>query len=96
MDTTNTNRQEPLSCRVLRCSRQDEMYLYLRADLDEAELPEALRQRLGRLSLAMELELHAGRPLARADVSKVMAALYDPGYYLQMPPQVQAHLHFGD
>lgn len=74
------------------------MYLYVRADLDPAELPEPLHRQAGRLSEVMHLSLDAGRRLARADVATVIARLQETGWYLQLPPEgrVQAHLHFGD
>ena len=87
---------ETLNCVVLRCAKQEEMYLYLRADLSQDDIPEALLPRLGALTQVMELELSAQRKLARVDVQQVMQALGEQGYFLQMPPTVQAHLHFGD
>ena len=38
------------------------------------------------LELVMQLDLHAERKLARADVEQVMRELKDRGFYLQMPP----------
>lgn len=89
---------ESVSCRVLRCAKQDEMYLYLRADLDEDAIPEALRARLGTLSEVMQLQLHSQRKLARVDVEEVIRRLQSDGLYLQMPPSglVQARLYQGD
>ncbi len=81
---------------VLRCARQDEMYIYLRADLSEEDIPEALRQRTGALSQVMALRLHPGRPLARVDVNEVIARLKRDGLFLQLPPQLDARLHMGD
>jgi len=43
------------ACVVYRCSRQDQMYLYLREGFALADVPEALRQRTGRLSEVMRL-----------------------------------------
>lgn len=87
-----------VACVVYRCSRQDEMYLYVREDLDPATLPEPLHRQAGRLTEVMRLSLGAGRKLARADVASVIARLHETGWYLQLPPEgrMQAHLHFGD
>ncbi|MFA5938724.1 MAG: YcgL domain-containing protein [Sinimarinibacterium sp.] len=89
---------DPVECQVFRCSRQDAMYVYLRADLKAEELPPDLLQRLGRLTPVMQLALHPQRRLARVDVEAVIERLRTVGWYLQMPPrdQVKAHLHFGD
>lgn len=87
-----------VACVIYRCSRQDEMYLYVREDLDPASLPEALQRQAGRLTEVMRLSLGSGRKLARADVASVIARLRETGWYLQLPPEgrVHAHLHFGD
>jgi uncharacterized protein YcgL (UPF0745 family) len=38
----------------------------------------------------MDLELHANRRLAQADVVEVMRQIDAQGYYLQMPPRAGA------
>ncbi|HET8881815.1 MAG TPA: YcgL domain-containing protein [Solimonas sp.] len=87
-----------VECRVYRCARQPEMYLYVRADLAADALPEALRAHTGRLTEVMTLALTPQRKLARVDVVRVIEQLRDTGYYLQMPPAqtIDAHLYFGD
>ncbi|HEY0975033.1 MAG TPA: YcgL domain-containing protein [Solimonas sp.] len=87
-----------VDCIVYRCSKQDEMYLYLRADLNTDHLPEPLRQRSGRLSEVMRLTLSPQRTLARVDVGRVMAGLQRDGWYLQMPPDghIRAYLNDAD
>ena len=91
---------ERTNCRIYRCSKQPEMYLYLRDDLepDADTVPAELLKRTGALELSMELELHAGRKLARVDVLMVMRALAADGWFLQMPPPelISGRLHFGD
>ena len=85
-------------CTVYRCAKQDEMYLYVRAGLSPDELPQPLRQRTGKLTAVMNLQLEAGRKLARVDTARVLQKLGEEGWYLQMPPEghIKAHLHFGD
>lgn len=73
-------------CQVYRSPRRDEMYLYLPADADPAELPEALLRQFGRPEPALRIHLTPDRKLARADSGRVMEALRTQGYYLQMPP----------
>lgn len=87
-----------MNCTVYRCSKQDEMYIYLRASLAPDTLPPALQARTGRLTRVMDLDLGPERKLARVDVVRVRAALESQGWFLQLPPngQVDAHLHFGD
>lgn len=85
-----------MEARVFRCARQPELYLYLRADLSPAGLPEALLERTGALTEVMRLVLD--RPLARVDVTEVRRALASTGYFLQLPPDgaVRGHLHAGE
>lgn len=87
---------EITDCAVFRCSRQDEMYLYLRTDLGSDHVPEALRQRTGRLTEVMRLRLDPGRRLARVDVVRVIERLRTQGWFLQMPPQGQIQIRLND
>lgn len=75
-----------LICEVVKSPRRDEMYLYLDKARGMAPVPPALRERFGPPIAVMTLLLRAERPLARVDVVKVMAAIREQGFYLQMPP----------
>lgn len=77
---------DAMICEIFRSSRGQEMYLYVDKAKGLAGVPDALLQQLGRLEAVMTLRLHAERPLARADVLKVMQALETQGFYLQLPP----------
>ena len=81
------------SCWIYRGSKQNEMYLYLPEPDCFDDLPVALMSRFGTPSLVMELELHAGRKLARADVDQVRRSLSENGFYLQMPPEIDVELY---
>ncbi len=73
-------------CWVYRSAKKEQTYLYVPRENAFEGVPRALLRALGELELVMQLELHAGRKLARAEVEHVMAQLEAPGYYLQMPP----------
>jgi len=79
-----------MRCLIFRCSRKDEMYLYLPYQEDEAELikslPEDLLNLTGHLEKTLALDLTIERKLARVKTEGVLNALEDKGYYLQMPP----------
>lgn len=79
-----------MKCVIFRCSKKNEMYLYVpHKDGQETlleGLPDGLEKLTGRLEMVMELELVPGLKLARADVLDVISALEQQGYYLQMPP----------
>ncbi len=79
-----------MRCVIFRCSKKQEMYLYVPYREDETALlqglPAGLEKLTGRLEKVMELELTPERKLARARVEEVMAALLEKGFYLQSPP----------
>lgn len=87
-----------IECQVYRCAKQDEMYLYLRADLQPETLPEPLLRRTGRLTAVMHLALTPERKLARVDAATVRARLRTEGFFLQMPPagHIKAELNDAD
>ena len=85
-----------IPCWIYKSPRQDEMYLYLATQDGLEVLPPTLLERFGTPELVMQLDLHAGRSLAREDVAQVMANLTTRGYHLQMPPKVTADLYEGD
>lgn len=87
-----------IDCVIYRCSKQTEMYLYLRPDMKTESLPEGLLKKTGKLTQVMELTLSKERKLARVEVSSVIKQLAGQGWFLQLPPPdiVDAHLHFGD
>ncbi len=72
------------------------MYLYLAKQDAFDDLPEGLLEQFGRPQRVMTLELHPGRALARADVTRVMANLLEQGFHLQLPPKLEPQLHYGE
>ena len=80
-------------CWIYRSAKQNEMYLYMPKKDDFEDIPEVLMSRFGNPSFVMELELHAERKLARADVNEVIKSLADNGFYLQMPPEINVELN---
>ena len=75
-----------LICEIVKSSRREEMYLYLDKARGMAPVPQALCEQFGRPVPVMTLLLRPERPLARVDVVKVMVAIREQGFYLQMPP----------
>jgi len=60
--------------------------LYVNKTDGLSRVPEELLTRFGKPELAMNLLLDAHRKLARADAAKVLLAVKDQGFYLQLPP----------
>ena len=79
-----------MRCVIFRCSKKDEMYLYVPHKNCEDklldDLPAGLSNLTGRLYKVMELDLSVERKLARANVEDVIASLEERGFYIQMPP----------
>ncbi len=73
-------------CTIYRSSRREGMYLYVDKKDDLAKVPEALLEQFGKPQHAMVLLIDRDRKLARADAGKVLDAIAEHGYYLQMPP----------
>jgi uncharacterized protein YcgL (UPF0745 family) len=76
-------------CDIYKGDKKEEMYLYVPKKIGQnglENIPEALLQSFGELTLVTTLVLTDTRKLARADIHKVMAELKETGFYLQMPP----------
>lgn len=75
-------------CSIYRSPKKEGMYLYVDKAEDLSRVPESLLRQFGQPEQAMTLVLEPGRKLAHADTEKVLAALHEQGFYLQMPPSL--------
>lgn len=73
-------------CFVYRSIQRNDTYVFLRERDAFGLLPAELSARLGALLLVLELDLSAGRSLARADPAIVRRNLAQHGFHLQLPP----------
>jgi uncharacterized protein YcgL (UPF0745 family) len=73
-------------CEIFRSSRKEEMYLYVDRERGIADVPEVLMKQFGEPESVMTLVLTPERKLARVDVTEVLAAIEQQGFFLQMPP----------
>ena len=73
---------------VFKSAKTSDFYLYLRADFEFESLPMELRHSFGTPIFVMDLTIDEQRSLARADTLKVLSALEENGFYLQLPPVV--------
>ena len=71
---------------VYRSKRHEGMYLYVDKKEDIARVPEALLERFGQRELAMTLLITPEKQLANVTGEKVIQAISQQGFYLQMPP----------
>lgn len=86
-----------VNSKIYRCSKDEEMYLYLHENKTIDDLPNELRHLVKKLTHILDLELTVERKLSREDVALVMSHLEEKGYHLQMPPNLlKADLYHGD
>lgn len=79
-------------CVIYRSSKRDQTYLYVEKKDDFSRVPEELMKGFGEPRLAMILPLDGSKKLANADFDKVVQALKEQGYYLQLPPPPESLL----
>lgn len=75
-----------LLCNIYKSRRKEETYLYVSLKDDLSRVPETLLETFGRPELVTKLMLAEDRKLARAEAPKVLAAIEEQGFYLQLPP----------
>lgn len=75
-----------MRCYVYKSLRKPDTFVYLGAREGFDVLPASLRSSLEPLAFVLELELTAGRVLARTTASEVLAHLAERGFHLQLPP----------
>lgn len=73
-------------CDIYKTAKKDEMYLYVSRQDGLSRVPEMLLEHFGKPVRALTLMLHADKKLARVSAEKVLLALDEQGFYLQMPP----------
>ena len=75
---------------VYKSVRVADMYLFVDDQEDLERVPAALLTRFGKPVEAMRLELTQERRLSRSDAHAVLAAIAAQGFYLQLPPAIDA------
>lgn len=73
-------------CDVYKSPNEDEMYIYVKKEEGLSKVPEALLEMFGKPQHVMTMLLTPEKKLGRAEASKVLDQLEEPGFYLQMPP----------
>jgi len=77
---------------IYKSPKKDEMYIYTDKRDGLNKVPEQLLEMFGKPVHAMDMPLTADRKLARVDTEKVLDALNDKGYFLQMPPPKEDYM----
>ena len=74
---------------IYKSSKKADTYLYVEKKGDFEQVPEQLKQLLGKLTLVMTLDLDQRTNLGTAELAKVKQELLDNGFYLQLPPPTE-------
>jgi uncharacterized protein YcgL (UPF0745 family) len=75
-----------MQCFIYKSLRKQQLYLYIRNKDDFSSVPKTLLESLGKLELVLDLKLTPECKLAKENAAKVIAALSDKGYFVQLPP----------
>ena len=75
-------------CEVYKSSKTDNLFLYVARDEGLQRVPEALLEKFGTPKLALTIDLHPGRSLAKEDPVKVLDAIESNGFFLQILPHI--------
>ena len=73
---------------IFKSAKKNDFYLFIKADREFESLPRELRHYFGTPIFVMDLTIDEQRSLARAEPLKVLSALKENGFYLQLPPVV--------
>lgn len=85
-----------LFCSIYKSRRKAGMYLYVDRQKGTGDLPEVLLKQFGKPVHVSDMILSLDRPLARAEVAKVMDQIRTQGFYLQMPPPPDEDMFMAD
>ena len=73
-------------CSIYKSLKKEETYLFIERKGDFSRVPETLLDLFGPSDLVMTFNLTPERKLAISDSRKVIEALTEQGFYLQLPP----------
>ena len=74
-----------MNCFIYRCTRKQDLYIYLAEKDDFSRVPAEIISGLGITEFSMELEITPDTNLAKEDVPTVMENLEQKGFHLQLP-----------
>lgn len=80
-------------CAIYKSAKKDAFYLYIKQKNVFVDVPEPLLNILGILQFVMMVNLNKRDKLAVSDISNVRKCLQTQGFYLQLPPSLDASLH---
>ncbi len=79
-------------CDIYKSRNKEETYLYVSRKDGLQRVPEELLEHFGKPDLTMTMIITPEKNLARAEAAKVLDALEEKGFYLQMPPARETYM----
>ena len=79
-------------CAIYKSNKKQGAYLYIKQKDKFENVPEALLNQFGAPQFVMVLDLAKRAQLAGANIEKVRASLEKDGFFLQLPPPLDATL----
>ena len=83
---------EMILCDAYKTAGREETYLFVDKRTGLKQVPEALLQKFPNPELVTTFKLAPDRKMARVDASRVLQAIREQGYFLQMPPPKDVQL----
>lgn len=75
-----------MQCWVYKGRRKANTYLYVTVEDDFSQVPEAILELMGPLSLVLDIDLSTRSRLARVSSDEVRQNLMKQGFFIQLPP----------
>lgn len=79
-----------LLCDIYKGDKKEGMYVYVDKKDGLSHVPDVLLKRFGNPALVTTMLLTPVKKLARADAEQVLGDIKRQGFYLQMPPTLEA------
>lgn len=92
MNNPEATAMQKLICDVYKSPKKADLYLYVAKADGLARVPELLLEPFGAPKHCLTLVITPTRQLARTSGEKVLAAINEQGFYLQLPPQPDADM----
>ncbi len=81
-------------CAIYKSKKKDSTYLYINQKDNFEDVPPSLLDTFGKPEFVMVMNLDSRKQLANANIDKVRESLSSLGYFLQMPPALDAELKY--
>lgn len=78
-----------IECTIYKSLKKDETYVFVPTEMKLSDLPDELKNVLGKTEKVMTLNITAEKKLARCTGTEIMKSIIEQGFHLQMPENSQ-------